>query len=253
MRPADGSRAQWDQQQRERHTNNPAAAPAKPDQAAKPAESAADKTLKVGNTTLTESEVQEFLARKAGRESGKLQAPESPDGYKIELPKDFTPPVGVEVAFNEADPAFAELRAWAHAHQIPQSAFSDLLAVYGGKVAGDLAAGKAAHGYQVGLLGRTGPGRVDALATWMKGMLGDQGAVLTGTRGPDGNVRNGVLWTAAVISAFEALQRRFVSQGASGYTGNGRDMGNPDPGKIPNYAGMTFEQRRHAQDQRRER
>jgi hypothetical protein len=63
-----------------------------------------------------------------------------------------------------------------------------------------------------------------------------------------GNVRSGVLWTADIISAFEALQRRWVSQGASGYTGNGRDNGAGN-GKIPGFDKMSFEQQRHAQEQ----
>jgi hypothetical protein len=144
------------------------------------------------------------------------------------------------------------LKTWAHRNQIPQAELSALVDIYGGKISGDLAAGKAAHDYQVGLLGGSGPQRVDAINTWLRGMLGDQGRILSGTRGPNGQVTNGVLWTADIISAFEALQRRVSSQGAASYTGNGRDNGAQD-GKIVGYDKMSFEQRRQAQDQRRGR
>jgi hypothetical protein len=65
-------------------------------------------------------------------------------------------------------------------------------------------------------------------------------------------VKEGVFWTADIISAFEALQRRVSSQGAAGYTGNGRDNGASE-GKIAGYEKMSFEQRRHAQEQQRGR
>jgi hypothetical protein len=251
--PADptGERAQWDAQQRARlgHAADPEAAQSKPDKATKSADGA-DTTVRVGNTTITEAEISEFLTNKAARESGRLTLPKTPDEYKIELPKDFKAPQGVEVVLNQNDPAFGMLKNWAHRNGLPQSEVSELIGIYGGVRAGELAIGKMAYETEVGKLGAAGPQRVDALAMWMRGVLGDRGAVLTGVRGKDGNVRSGVLWTAGIVEAFEALQQKFTG-GGSHYTGNGRDMGNHDAGKIPNYAGMSFEQRRHAQEQRR--
>jgi hypothetical protein len=234
----DGSRAQWDQQQRDRHTNNQAAAPVKSDQA-KPADGSADKTLRVGNTSVTESELQEYLADRAARESGALQTPADPSGYEIKLPASFQPPQGVEVVLNEADPAFAQLRGWAHAHQIPQSAFSDLLGIYGAKVADELSIGKAAHSAEVAKLGAAGPQRIDAIARWMK------------AKGY--HVLPHTLWTEGVVKDYEKLMADTRSQGAASYTGNGRDNGVQDEGRIAGYAGMSFEQRRQAQDVRRGR
>jgi hypothetical protein len=247
--PADptGERAAWDAQQRKRlgHATDPAALQAKPDAAAD--------TVRVGNTTVTEAELSEFLTNKAARESGKLRSPATPDEYQIALPKDFKTPQGVEVVLDQNDPAFGMLKNWAHRNQIPQSELSELVGIYGGVRAGELSLGKMAYETEIGKLGAAGPGRVDALATWMRGQLGDQGRALTGVRGADGMVRGGVLWTAGVVEAFEALMHKSISGGAARYTGHGRDMGEHNAGKIAGYEGMTFEQRRHAQEQRRGR
>jgi hypothetical protein len=240
--------ARWNAQQRERITGEPAAPP-QADQTTKPA---AETMHKFGGTSVSETELQEFLQQKGARESGRLQAPDSPDGYKIGTSKEFKPPQGVEFSINENDPSFGLLKTWAHRNGVPQSELSALVDIYAGKQVGDLALGKAAHDAEVAKLGGSGPGRVDALNTWLRGILGDQGRVLAGVRESDGNVRSGVLWTADIISAFEALQHRMQSQGAASYSGHGRDTG-ADAGKIPGYENMSFAQRRHAQEQLRGR
>jgi hypothetical protein len=240
----------WNDEQNARHTNKPAQP--KPDQAATKPADAADDTINFEGLTVSRQEMQDYFANRAARESGKLQAPDSPDGYKIELPADFKAPLGVEVVLNPADPAVPLLKNWAHKNGLGQAALSDLLGIYGGVRAGELAIGKLAYETEIGKLGAAGPGRVDAINTWMRSQLGDKGRALTGTRGADGMVRGGVLWTAEIVGAFEALMNKQRSQGAASYTGNGRDNGT-DAGKIPNYANMSFEQRRQAQEQRRVR
>jgi hypothetical protein len=242
-------RAQWDQSQRDRHSNNPEARQAKPGQATKPADGAPEGSVRIGDTTLSESEVRDYLAHKAARESGRLQSPQKPEEYQIALSPDFTPPLGAEVVLDANDPAFGPLKDWACRNQISQDELSRLVDIYGAKVSGDLARGRAAHDAEIAKLGATGPQRVDALARWLVGMIGDQGLVLAGTKDKTGRSTNGIMWTAGIVGALEALQRRVVSQGASGYTGNGRDMGGQDAGKIAGYDKMSFAERRHAQDQ----
>jgi hypothetical protein len=245
-----GERARWDASERKRlGIPDPAAATAKPGQTDKPADGT---THKFGDTTVSEQKLREFLANKGARESGRLQAPETTDGYKVELPASFKAPLGVEVALNEADPAFGQLRAWAHSHAIDQSAFSDLLGVYAGHQASQLAIGKFAYESEVAKLGAAGPGRIDALATWLRGTLGDEGKILSGVRDAKGNVHGGILWTAQIVGALEKMMNNQRSQGAASYSGNNRDMGNHDAGKIPGYDKMDFAQRRHAQEQLRQ-
>lgn len=191
-----------------------------------------------------------LLAFKGAEDTKRLTLPKTPDEYKVELTKEFKPPAGVDFAIDDKNPALASLKAWAHKHAIPQSALSEVVDVYAGTVVGSMAAQKAAYAAEVTKLGPAGPARIDALGMWMKGVLGDKAAVLTGTKGADGKSTNGVLWTAGIVEAFEALQQKFTG-GGSHYTGNGRDNGASD-GKIPGYAGMSFEQRRQAQEQRRQ-
>lgn len=252
--PADGDGAiqRWRDREAAR-LGRPAAepaAPGKPDPAAaaKPADGGAD-AIKVGDVTVSSQEMKDFLADRAAKLSGTLQAPASADEYLLELPKDLTFPPGIEVALDKNDPVLGKLRGWAHKYQLPQEAVSEVLGLYAGKIAGERAIGQAAHLAEVEKLGPSGPGRVDAIALWLKSQLGDSGKVLSGVRGPDGFVQNGVLWTADICKAFEALMNKQRSQGAAGYTGNGRDNSNPNDGKIPGFENMSFAQRRHAQEQ----
>jgi hypothetical protein len=46
---------------------------------------------------------------------------------------------------------------------------------------------------------------------------------------------------------------KYSTQGAAPFNGGGREVSDPNAGKIPGYSGMTFEQRRQAQDQQRGR
>ena len=123
--------------------------------------------------------------------------------------------------------------------------------MYVGHKAGELATGKLAYEAEVAKLGAAGPGRIDALAIWLRGQIGDQARVLTGVRDANGNVRGGTLWSAQVVQAYEALMSKVRGGGGASYTANGRDMGDHNTSKIAGYDKMSFEQRRHAQEQRR--
>lgn len=244
----------WRAKEAARISGRPApdpAAPAKPDQpaAAKPSDTAPD-TVRIGDVSVTSQEMKDFLAARAAKLSGQLQAPASAEEYLLELPNDLVLPPGIEVALDKNDPILGQLRGWAHKYQLPQQALSEALGLYAGKIAGERAIGQAAHLKQVELLGHAGPARVDAIALWLKGELGDQGKVISGERGPDGFVRSGCLWTADICRAFESLMMKQRGGGGGGYRPNGSDNGVSD-GKIPGFAKMDFAQQRHAQEQLR--
>jgi hypothetical protein len=180
----------------------------------------------------------EILARDAARQSELLTRPKSVDEYKVEPSKEFKAPEGVEFSLDQANPQVANLKAWALRNGVPQAELSSLVDIYGGLVAAEKQTYKAGFDAEVAKLGTAGPARMDAAKTFLDakgyGALGK------------------VLFTAESVVAIEKLMADMRGQGASTYTGNGRDMG-ADAGKIAGYSGMTFEQRRQAQDQARQR
>ena len=87
---------------------------------------------KVRDDAALEAHFNQVLARDAAAQSKLLTLPQNADAYKVELPKDFTPPPGVEYKFNDGDPLLAQARTLAHELGIPQEGFSKLLGLYAG-------------------------------------------------------------------------------------------------------------------------
>lgn len=180
------------------------------------------------------SRFNELSTKDAADAVRKSTLPQSADAYKIELPKDFTMPQGVEFAFDEKAPELAQARAMAHAKGWTQQDFSEALGVFAAAKISEQATINTARQAEVAKLGATGPARVDAVSRWM-----------------DGNglgVLKSTMVTAAQVQAWEAHITKLGSQGAASFSQQHRVA--PDDQKIPGYENMSFEQRRHAQDQR---
>lgn len=176
------------------------------------------------------------MARDAAEQSRLLTLPK-PEQYKVELSKDFKIPDGLEFAINQTDPQIALLRAWAAENRISQDQFSKLLDMHAGVQLSTAQTYAAAKNAEIAKLGPSGPGRMDAINTWLKAKgYEPAGAMLV---------------TESIVKTFEKIMADMRSQGASSYTGNGRDNGAGD-GKIPGYENMSFAQRRQAQDQQRQ-
>jgi hypothetical protein len=167
----------------------------------------------------------------------KNSLPASPDAYKIELPKEFVMPQGVEFKFDPAAPELAQARAMAHAKGWTQQDFSDALGVFAAAKVGEEAQISAARTAEVAKLGATGPTRIDAVTQWMDAQ--GLGALKS------------TMVTAAQVQAWEAHITRLSSQGTMPFSQQHRVA--PEQDKIPNYENLSFEQRRHAQEQQRAR
>ena len=96
------------------------------------------KRVKIGDVELTEAEWQELVAHKAESDLRKAQVPAAPGEYKLELPKDFKLPAGIQMKFGNPndpnDPKGPIIRAaqdWAHKNNLSQGQFSELLGIYG--------------------------------------------------------------------------------------------------------------------------
>jgi hypothetical protein len=158
----------------------------------------------------------------------------TPDAYRAELPSDFKPPAGLEIKIDTADPAYVQFKQLAHQYRLPQEAFSKFLGIKAGMDVGTQASIDAARAAEVAKLGGAGPARIDNLVRLL-----------------DGNglgVLKASLVTAAQVEALESFFARQETQGVGRFSQSHRAA--PDDQKIPGYEGMTFEQRRFAQDLR---
>lgn len=171
------------------------------------------------------------MAFRAAEESRLLALPKSPDEYKLDLPKEWKAPEGVEFQLDANDPLFKQARDFAHRNKLSQDEFSAGIALLASSKVADAATIKTAREAEIAKLGTNGPARVTAITTWMD-------AKGYGALKP-------MLVTADMVSTFEKLMRD--TQGGSSFSQQHRDT--PANGtKIEGYDKMNFAQRRAAQD-----
>jgi hypothetical protein len=177
------------------------------------------------------------MERRALEESRKLTMPAEPSGYALELPKDFVTPQGIEFQFFENDPAVTLAREFAHKNGLSQEQFSAMSAIYATTRIQEITALNNAVKVEIGKLGAAGTQRVTAVQGWLNAVVGPElGAAM-----------NKAMFSAAVVQGFEKLMRHVTSQGGGTFQ-PGREAPKSNNGDIPNYATMTFEQRRAAQE-----
>lgn len=145
----------------------------------------------------------------------KLSLPQKPEDVKIELPKDFQLPQGVELNIDPAKPEFAKLQAAAVKHGLSQDAVTDLMGVYAETIVGSQATLNAAKAAEVAKLGANGPARVTALETFFNGVVGEA----------EGKQIAAMLVTAGIVQSMEKLVTKFSSQGTAPFGQNGREPG----------------------------
>ena len=105
--------------------------------------------------------------------SGKSQIPATAAEYKTELPATFKLPQGVAFQFDEASPELGALREWAHGQHFSQQQFSEMLSFHAAAKGREDAAFAAAVQRERDALGAAATVRVDAVAQWIKGTLGE--------------------------------------------------------------------------------
>lgn len=154
----------------------------------------------------------EIISRDAAETIRKTALPPSPDAYKIELPKDFTPPAGLEFKFNDGDPILSQARAMAHEMGIGQEGFSKLLGLYAGSQISTQQSITVAREAEIAKLGATGPARIDALNTFFTAQLG----------GPEGKQFMSRVLTASDVAIAEKLVAKIANSGGN-FTTRGRE------------------------------
>jgi hypothetical protein len=169
---------------------------------------------KLGSYEFTETEIADLLKFKGETELRKAAVPGDPSGYKIEMPADTVMPPGFEWKFNEADPALAVARNWAHKNGLTQPQFAELLGQYAAMEAGKEAQFRNSMKGEVDKLGVNGPVRITALQTWLRGTIGDD-LTKSLTAG---------LFSERQVSALEKLALKFANQGVASFRQDGREQ-----------------------------
>jgi hypothetical protein len=187
--------------------------------------------------------VKENVAFKAAQDSRRLTLPQKPEDYKFGLSPEFKPPQGIEFKLDEKDPLVGQYRQFALTHGLDQAAFTKGLDLIAAVRLGDAQSFETAKADQLGKLGVNAPARITAVTQWLSAMAGDKAAAMVKVLE--------MAPMASTVEAFETIMQKATSQGMAPFNGGGRTQ--KDTTVIPNYEGMTFEQRRFAQDQARQR
>lgn len=194
--------------------------------------------VKIGKYEVSEADVGAMMERQALHDLRKATLPPSADAYKLELPEGTKLPGDIAVQFDVNDPGMVAARNWAHARGIDQQGFSEVLAIYASHVAQQEASLAERSRAEIAKAGANGPQRVDAVGQWITGLVGEA----------DAKPIRATLVTDAHLRFYEKLMTQHVSQGTAPFSQQHRVA--PEANKIPGYEGMSFEQRRHAQEQR---
>jgi hypothetical protein len=191
-------------------------------------------TVKLGDRTFTAAELQALEERAAAEASRKLTLPQRPEDYRVELPKDFKPPQGVEFVLNPADPLIARAQAWAHRRGLDQDAFSEALSLYAATQTEQLARVNEIAAQERDKIGAAGGQRVDAVAKFLRAAVGNDAA----------QAFMQTLCTADQLVGWEKIMQRLSSPHGSTFTHAGRDPGEPQRVDPKEYDSWSYSQKK---------
>jgi hypothetical protein len=173
----------------------------------KPDASSGEKIQLADDFALTREEIDGLRERKGLEDSRKLTLPSDPTGYKLELPKDFKVPQGIEYKIDDKSPAAALARQFAHEAGLSQEQFSKMIAIHGSIEVQQVANLKTARDAELNKLGATGYQRINAVENFLRGRLGED----------VGKAVCGMLVTAKHVEGFERLMRDFANGGSGSF------------------------------------
>jgi hypothetical protein len=240
LRGSENPRARGHSPARDQREAAEAAAPASSDRpAAADPEVPAHSTekLKVGKYEVSEADLATMLDRQSQDDLKKLTLPASPELYEAKLPADLKLPGNVEYKFDQSNPSLVAARNWAHAKGLSQDEFSQVLGIYASHEAAQNAALAERSRQEILKAGVTAPMRVDAVSKFITGEMGTA----------DAKPIIATLVTDSHLRFYEKIMQKISSQGAASFSQSHRAA--PETNAIPGYDKMSFEQRRHAQDQ----
>lgn len=156
--------------------------------------------------------------------------PKAAADYKMDLPKDFQLPQGMQWEWKTDAPEFGKFREWAVKHSVSQDAITELNGIYAGLQVGETSSYEALKKADFEKLGPNSAARVTALETFFSGILGPEDAKA---------VKMG-LYSSAMVTAMEKLVSKFATQGHAPFGQHGREPQGA-PGRVSEeaYAKMT--------------
>jgi hypothetical protein len=230
LRGPDGGQEYVRRDQLEKAATDPAAGnPA----AAKPGETSPalvpDQKYLFGDLELTGQQISDLLKHKGETDLRRAAVPADPSQYKIEA-KDVVLPPGMDWKFNEADPALAAARTWAHANGLSQDQFGSLIGQYASMEAAKEATFRASMKRELDALGANATMRVTALEVWLNGVVGPEIAK---------HMRQG-MFSAKIVEGLEKIAGKMASGGAAPFSQHGREPHIPDRGPLSSMSDEVY-------------
>jgi hypothetical protein len=191
----------------------PATKPADPTApaATPPASVTADGKLRVGKEgeavfELDATDIQNLLTEKSARELRATQVPADASLYTLP-PNELD---GVKFEWNANDPALLDFRNWAFKAGLTNEQFGQALGLYVRRALEENRQFQTQLAAEREKLGTAAASRVDTVATFIRGRLGEDGA----------RALLPMLVTSAAVQSFERLISQFCSQGSGSFNTN---------------------------------
>jgi hypothetical protein len=182
-----------------------------------PPAAVADGRLVIGEMSLSEQDIRDIMAAKGAEAAKKATLPSSSDGYTLDLPQDFVMPQGQQFQWDLNNPVVGPLlqqvKHFAFEAGLSQPQFSKLLSFYAASVVSENSKIAEARSAELNRLGATGPQRIDAITTWLRGAVGDKSAAAISR----------MMFTADFLEGLEKLATRMINGHGSTFTQAGRE------------------------------
>jgi hypothetical protein len=147
-------------------------------------------------------------------------------------------PPNVTVTLNPKDPirgaGFQMAQNWAHKQGFSQAQFSEMLGVHAASIATEQLMINRAAEREKAALGDAGPARVDAVARFLRGTLGDS----------DAQPFLATLVRASQVDSWEKIMVKIMNPGGGSFNTRGRQP--PDDGKVDDktYASWSYTEKK---------
>jgi hypothetical protein len=191
------------------------------------------KGLVLGEMTLSETDIRQLMTEAGAREARKTTMPVTAADYRLDLPAEM--PEGTKFTWSidhpVLGPIIGQAKEFAFANNIEQNGFQKMMNLYVAAQVQEAQTISKAQAAEVAKLGPMAAHRVDAVTTFVRGMVGDDKLAQAITR---------QLFTADQITGFERLIRRVTNGGAASFRQDGREPHNPNTGPLSSMSEAEY-------------